>query len=47
MAVKQTESKGVARGRAVFTIAINPWPPALHIIIVAMSHLIGPLLLLL
>ena len=26
---KQTESKGVARGRGLFTTAINPWPPVL------------------
>ena len=26
---KQTESKGVAQGRGLFTKAINPWPPVL------------------
>ena len=26
---KQTESEGVARGRGLFTKAINPWPPVL------------------
>ena len=26
---KQTESEGVARGRGLFTTAINPWPPVL------------------
>ena len=26
---KQTESEGVARGRGLFTTAINPWPPGL------------------
>ena len=26
---KQTESKGVARGRGLFTTAINSWPPVL------------------
>ena len=28
---KQTESGGVARGRGLFTTAINPWPPVLYI----------------
>ena len=26
---KQSESEGVARGRGLFTTAINPWPPVL------------------
>ena len=26
---KQTESEGVARGRGLFTTAIDPWPPVL------------------
>ena len=26
---KKTESEGVARGRGVFTTAINPWSPGL------------------
>ena len=33
--------EGVARGQGLFTVVINPWPP------VYISHLIGPLLLLL
>ena len=41
---KQTESEGVARGRGLFTTAINPWHLCYNYYI---SHLIGPLLLLL
>ena len=41
---KQTESEGIAQGRGVFTTAINPGHLCYNYYI---SHLIGPLLLLL
>ena len=44
---KQTEFEGIARGRSLFTTAINPWPPTYLCYNCYISHLIGPLVLLL